>query len=156
MKIVANFLVRASIVIALAGIFLSPAPAQQAAQKPQKPDAHSPADRPSRILPISAKDFAFTPLVIHMRVNEKVELDVTAEGQQVGIRINPFPDGARANTPPGLSFLFGEDCYKLKPNEMVPIQIEATEPGTYTFSCCKGCGASHKTMRGQIIVDPAP
>ena len=155
MKIVVNILAGSFMFLALAGIFVSPMPAQQDAQKSPKPEAHSPADRPSRIIPLSAKDFAFDPVTIHLKVNEIVELDVTASGQQVGIRINPFPDGAKANTPPGLSFLFGEDCYKLKPNEMVPIQIEATEPGTYTFSCCKGCGANHKAMRGQIIVDPA-
>jgi heme/copper-type cytochrome/quinol oxidase subunit 2 len=141
--------------LVLAGIRASPMSAQQDTQKSPKPEVHSPADRPSRIIPVSAKNFTFDPVTIHLKVNEKVELDVTASGQPVGIRINPFPDGAKANTPPGLSFLFGEDCYKLKPNEMVPIQIEATEPGTYIFSCCKGCGADHKTMRGQIIVDPA-
>lgn len=142
-------------VLVLAGICASPMSAQQDIQKSPKPEVHSPADRPSRIIPVIAKNFTFDPVTIHLKVNEKVELDVTASGQPVGIRINPFPDGAKANTPPGLSFLFGEDCYKLKPNEMVPIQIEATEPGTYTFSCCKGCGADRKTMRGQIIVDPA-
>jgi heme/copper-type cytochrome/quinol oxidase subunit 2 len=155
MKIVVNILAGPFMVLVLAGIRASPMSAQQDIQKSPKPEVHSPADRPSRIIPVIAKNFTFDPVTIHLKVNEKVELDVTASGQPVGIRINPFPDGAKANTPPGLSFLFGEDCYKLKPNEMVPIQIEATEPGTYTFSCCKGCGADRKTMRGQIIVDPA-
>ena len=155
MKIAVNILAESLMFLVLAGTLVSPVPAQQDTPKPHKPEGHSPADRPSRIIPVSAKNFAFDPVTIHLKVNEKVELDVTASDQQVGLRISPFPDGAKPNTPPGLSFLFGEDCYKLKPNEMVPIQIEATEPGTYTFSCCKGCGADHKTMRGQIIVDPA-
>jgi heme/copper-type cytochrome/quinol oxidase subunit 2 len=89
-------------------------------------------------------------------MNEKVELDVTAAGQPIGIRINPFPDGAKAHTPPGLSFLFGEDCYKVKKDQMAPILVEATEPGTYTFSCCKGCGSHHRMMQGRIVVDPTP
>jgi heme/copper-type cytochrome/quinol oxidase subunit 2 len=131
------------------------APARQELQDAQKPDPHEPTNRPSRVISVTAKDFSFEPQVIHLKVNEKVELDVTSSGQSTGIRVNPFPDGAKANTPPGLSFLFGEDCYKLKKGEMVPILIEATEPGTYSYTCCKGCGSNHKAMQGRIIVDPA-
>jgi heme/copper-type cytochrome/quinol oxidase subunit 2 len=130
------------------------APARQEPQNTQKPDSHEPANRPSRVISVTAKDFVFEPQVIHLKVNEKVELDVTSSDQSTGIRVNPFPDGAKANTPPGLSFLFGEDCYKLKKGEMVPILIEATEPGTYSYTCCKGCGSNHKAMQGRIIVDP--
>ena len=119
------------------------------------PPAHSPANRPGRVVSLSTKDFAFAPQVIHLKVNEKVELDVTGASEELGVRVNPFPDGAKANTPPGLSFLFGEDCYKIKKGQMVPILIEATEPGTYTFSCCKDCGSKHKNMTGKIVVDPA-
>jgi heme/copper-type cytochrome/quinol oxidase subunit 2 len=137
------------------GVFVVSATARQEKQDAQKPDSQSLANRPSRVISVTARNFSFEPQVIHLRVDEKVELDVTAGGQTIGIRVNPFPDGAKANTPPGLSFPFGEDCYKIKKGEMVPILIEATEPGIYSYTCCKGCGSNHKAMQGRIIVDPA-
>lgn len=102
---------------------------------------------------VSAKNFEFDPAIIHMKVDERVELDVTSQDRTHGIRISAFPDGAKTNTAPGLSFPNGEDCYKLKAGEMVAIGIVPTEPGTYTFTCCKTCGSGHKKMKGQIIVD---
>ncbi|MFZ1975193.1 MAG: cupredoxin domain-containing protein [Candidatus Acidiferrales bacterium] len=111
-------------------------------------------EKPPRIVSVTAKNFEFDPAVIHMKVDERVELDVTSEDRTSGIRISAFPDGAKTNTAPGLSFPNGEDCYKLKKGEMVPIGIVPTEPGTYTFTCCKACGNSQKKMKGQIIVGP--
>jgi heme/copper-type cytochrome/quinol oxidase subunit 2 len=127
-------------------------------QQPQDPPPHGshlPRNQPSRVISVSAKDSAFEPTTAHMKVNEKIELDVTAGGDTLGVRVNPFPDGAKANTPPGLSFQFGEDCYKIRKGEMTPILIEATEPGTYSFTCCRDCGGKHKGMIGRIIVAPA-
>jgi cytochrome c oxidase subunit 2 len=111
-------------------------------------------EKPPRIIGVTAKDFDFEPAVIHMKVDERVELDVTSLDKTHGIRISTFPDGARVNTAPGLSFANGEDCWKLKKGEMVEIGVVPTEPGAYTFTCCKLCGSGHKKMRGQIIVDP--
>ena len=111
-------------------------------------------EKPPRIISVTAKDFDFEPAVIHMKVDERVELDVTSSDKTHGIRITTFPDGARVNTAPGLSFANGEDCWKLKKGEMVEIGVVPTEPGTYTFTCCKLCGSGHKKMRGQIVVDP--
>ncbi len=139
------------------GLFLlvSPSSGRQEPQDAQARDPRSPTNRPPRVISVSAKDSAFEPAIIHMKVNEKIELDVTAGGDTLGVRVNPFPDGAKANTPPGLSFQFGEDCYKIRKGEMTPILIEATEPGTYSFTCCRDCGAKHKGMIGRIIVTPA-
>lgn len=120
-------------------------PGQQA--QPQR-------EKPPRIISVTAKDFDFEPAVIHMKVDERVELDVTSSDKTHGIRISAFPDGRKVNTAPGLSFPNGEDCWKLKKDEMVAIGIMPTEPGAYTFTCCKLCGSGHKKMKGQIIVDP--
>lgn len=111
-------------------------------------------EKPPRVISVAAKDFEFEPALIHMKVDERVELDVTSSDKTHGIRIIPFPDGAKANTAPGLSFPNGEDCWKLKKGETVVIGVVPTEPGTYTFSCCKLCGSGHKKMKGRIIVDP--
>ncbi len=122
---------------------------QDAKSKPKRA-----AELPPRIIAMTAKDFAFNPTVIHMKVGEKVRLQVISTDRTHGLHVSAFPDGAKANTPPGLAFIFGEDCFKLKKGESVPVDIEATEPGTYTFECCKACGTGHKSMRGQIIVEP--
>jgi cytochrome c oxidase subunit II len=113
-----------------------------------------PGEKPPRIISVTAKDFDFEPAVIHMKVDEEVELDVTSSDKTHGMRISAFPDDARVNTAPGLSFANGEDCWKLKKGEMVEIGIVPAEPGIYTFTCCKLCGSGHKKMKGQIIVDP--
>lgn len=110
-------------------------------------------EKPPRIVSVSAKNFEFDPAIIHMKVDERVELDVTSQDRTHGIRISAFPDGAKTDTAPGLSFPNGEDCYKLKKGEVVVIGIVPTEPGTYTFTCCKLCGSGHKKMKGQIVVD---
>lgn len=127
----------------------SPQGDQDAKSKPKRA-----AEPPPRIIAMTAKDFAFDPEVIHMKVGEKVRLQVISTDRTHGLHVSAFPDGAKANTPPGLAFIFGEDCFKLKKGESVPVDIEATEPGTYTFDCCKACGTDHKRMRGQIIVEP--
>jgi heme/copper-type cytochrome/quinol oxidase subunit 2 len=127
----------------------SPQDDQDAKSKPKRA-----AEPPSRIIAMTAKDFAFDPAVIHMKVGEKVRLQVISTDRTHGLHVSAFPDGAKTNTPPGLAFIFGEDCFKLKKGDSVPVDIEATEPGTYTFVCCKDCGAGNKRMKGQIIVEP--
>ena len=109
---------------------------------------------PPRSIAMTAKNFEFDPAVIHLKVGDKVRLQVISTDRTHGLHISAFPDGAKANTPPGLAFIFGEDCWKLKKGESVPVDIEATEPGTYSFDCCKLCGSGHKRMKGQIIVEP--
>lgn len=143
----------------IATVFLFLVSSSSGRQEPQdKPanDSHSPTNRPDRVISLSAKDSAFDPATIHMVVNEKVEVDVTGDNETLGVRVSPFPEGAKANTPPGLSFLFGEDCYKIQKSQATQILIEATEPGTYAITCCKNCGGKHKGMVGRIVVTAAP
>jgi len=127
----------------------SPQDDQDAKSKPKRA-----AEPPPRIIAMTAKDFAFDPALIRMKVGERVRLQVISTDRTHGLHVSAFPDGAKANTPPGLAFIFGEDCFKLKKGEFVPVDIEATEPGTYTFVCCKDCGSGDKRMKGQIIVEP--
>jgi heme/copper-type cytochrome/quinol oxidase subunit 2 len=123
-------------------------------EQPPKAKPQRSAEPPPRIIAMTAKDFEFDPAVIHMKVGDKVRLQVISSDRTHGLHISAFPDGAKVNTPPGLAFIFGEDCWKLKKAESVPVDIEATEPGTYSFLCCKLCGSGHKRMKGQIIVEP--
>jgi heme/copper-type cytochrome/quinol oxidase subunit 2 len=149
----------ALVAIAVVVGFAVPGSVYSSAQSPQEDQADKPkpqrsVEPPPRIIAMTAKDFEFDPPVIHMKVGDKVRLEVISSDRTHGLHISPFPDGAKVNTAPGLAFIFGEDCWKLKKGESVPVDIEATEPGTYSFQCCKTCGTGHKRMKGQIIVEP--
>lgn len=154
-----DFRFAAPIAMAVMLVFAAPASRRNAAQpqqddQTQKPKPHRAVEPPPRTITMEAKDFEFVPAEIHMKVGEKVRLEVTSSDRTHGLHISPFPDGAQVNTAPGLAFVFGEDCWKLKKDETVPVDIEATEPGTYSFLCCKSCGSGHKRMKGKIIVEP--
>lgn len=132
-------------------------PVQSNTRSPQEEQGEKPkraAEPAPRIIAMTATNFEFDPAVIHLKVGDKVRLQVISTDRTHGLHISAFPDGAKPNTPPGLAFIFGEDCWKLKKGEAVPVDIEATEPGTYSFLCCKLCGTGHKRMKGQIIVEP--
>lgn len=114
-----------------------------------------PAKKPAQEIQMTAKDFEFDPPVVHVKVGASVKLIVTSTDRTHGIRINLFPEGAAGNTPPGLEFIFGQDCFKLKKADPVVIEFTAHDAGTYSFTCCKLCGTGHKRMKGQIVVDPS-
>jgi heme/copper-type cytochrome/quinol oxidase subunit 2 len=158
---VVRFNMRATILIAFAAVLVFASPAYMRApsrstQEEQTENAKKkpPAEAPPRVIAMTAKDFAFDPAEIHLKVGEKVRLQVISSDRTHGIHVSAFPDGAKANTPPGLSFIFGEDCWKLRKGEAVPVDIEATEPGTYSFRCCKSCGTGQTQMTGRIYVEP--
>jgi heme/copper-type cytochrome/quinol oxidase subunit 2 len=115
---------------------------------------HNDSGPPAKTISLTAKNFQFDPAVIHIKVGQKVRFYVTSDDVTLGIRVNPFPDGATAATPPGLYFVYGEDCWKLRKGETLPIDVVGDTPGTYSFTCCKGCGKEHKNMKGKLIVDP--
>jgi heme/copper-type cytochrome/quinol oxidase subunit 2 len=137
----------------IAGIFLQVC-AVAAIHARESPQHSKPkAEQSPTVITLTATDLHFEPSVIHLTVDERYELQVTSPDSTRGIRISPFPNGGKANTPPGLSFPSGEDCWKLQKGETVLIGIVPTEPGTYTYSCCKACGKAQKKMTGRIIVD---
>jgi heme/copper-type cytochrome/quinol oxidase subunit 2 len=103
---------------------------------------------------VTAKNFEFDPSVIRVKVGEKVQLKIRSLDRTHGIRIDPFPEGRQPNTPPGLSFTYGDDCLKLKKDLTETLEFTAQALGTYAFSCCKKCGKGHGGMKGKIIVEP--
>jgi cytochrome c oxidase subunit II len=111
-------------------------------------------EKPPRIIQVTAKNFDFDPPVIRVKVGEKIQLKLTAFDRTHGIHMDPFPEGRQPNTPPGLSFTYGDDCLKLKKDLTETLEFTAQAPGTYAFSCCKKCGTGHGRMKGQIIAEP--
>ena len=117
-------------------------------------EQEKPPEKPPRIIQVTAKNFEFEPSVIRVKAGEKIQLKLTSVDRTHGIHINPFPGGGQPNTPPGLSFTYGDDCLKLKKDLTATLEFTAEAPGTYAFSCCKKCGTGHGKMKGQIIVEP--
>jgi cytochrome c oxidase subunit 2 len=118
------------------------------------PAQEKPPEKPPRIIQVTAKNFEFEPSVIRVKTGEKIRLRLTSTDRTHGIHISPFPEGGQPNTPPGLSFTYGDDCLKLKKDLTETLEFTAETPGTYAFSCCKKCGTGHGRMKGQIIVEP--
>ncbi len=54
---------------------------------------------PAKSVTLTAKNFQFDPAIIHIKVGQKVRLYVTAPDSTLGLRINPFPDGATTRNP---------------------------------------------------------
>lgn len=118
------------------------------------PAQEKPSRKPPRMIQVTAKNFEFEPSVIRVKSGEKIQLKLTSVDRTHGIHISPFPEGGHPNTPPGLSFTYGDDCLKLKKDLTDTLEFTAEAPGTYAFSCCKKCGTGHGKMKGQIIVEP--
>jgi cytochrome c oxidase subunit 2 len=118
------------------------------------PAQEKPSQKPARMIQVTAKNFEFEPSAIRVKVGEKIQLKLTSVDRTHGIHINPFPEGGQPNTPPGLSFTYGDDCLKLKKDLTATLEFTAEAPGTYAFSCCKKCGTGHGKMKGEIIVEP--
>ena len=137
-----------------AGLIGPAALAQRSGRDDQEPAPLRPFDQPPQIIEMSAGNFEFAPAVVHIKLGQNIQIQVTSADKTHGVRINPFPDGTTKSTPPGLEFLYGEDCWKIKKGETAKIVFVAHTAGTYSFTCCKECGSGHKRMKGQIVAEP--
>lgn len=144
----------ALLVIATFPLMSSEAPAQRSGRDDQEHAPVRPFGQPPEIINMTTENFEFTPAVVHVKLGKNIQLQVTSTDKTHGVRINPFPDGATKSTPPGIEFLYGEDCWKIKKGETAKIVFFAHTAGTYSITCCKECGAGHKSMKGQIIAEP--
>jgi heme/copper-type cytochrome/quinol oxidase subunit 2 len=53
-----------------------------------------------------------------------------------------------------LEFSAAQDCTKIEKGQTATIEFEARKPGTYAFRCCTVCGFHHRSMKGELIVEP--
>lgn len=111
-------------------------------------------DQNVQTIEVTAKKYDFTPSPIRVKQGATVRLKITATDRTHGIRIDPYPDGAKDKGEPGLVFTAKQDCLKLEKNEPATVEFVAKTPGAYTFKCCVHCGFGHGHMKGQIIVEP--
>jgi cytochrome c oxidase subunit II len=134
-------------VAALALTFTSSTVARSANPSPAAPDG-------VQAIEVSAKKYEFNPSPIRVKQGTKVQLKITATDRDHGFKITEFPDGVDTKGQPGLVFSSPSDCHKLKKGEPETVEFVAQTPGTYPFKCCVHCGWQHRSMKGELIVEP--
>lgn len=107
-----------------------------------------------QVINVTAKKYEFDPSPIRVKQGAKVQLKITAKDHAHGFKISEFPDGAPSGGKPGLVFTSGQDCTKIEEGKTQGVEFMAQTPGTYTFRCCVHCGWHHRSMKGQLIVEP--
>ena len=90
-----------------------------------------------RSIDVVAASFKFEPQLIEVTEGETVVLRArSADGKGHGIAIKELK--IKAALP--------------KTGEVVPIEITAGKPGTYTIACSVYCGSGHSRMRARLVV----
>ena len=107
-----------------------------------------------QVIEVTAKKYEFNPSPIRVKRGTKVQLKITATDHAHGFRITPFADGVEAKSSPGLVFSSFPDCVKIEKGQIEIVEFVAQTPGTYPFKCCVHCGWSHRSMKGELIVEP--
>jgi cytochrome c oxidase subunit 2 len=90
-----------------------------------------------RAIEVTAGDFKFEPAVIDAVEGERIVLKArVTDGKKHGLAIKEL--GVKAALP--------------KTGEVVPIEVTAGKPGTYTITCSVYCGGGHSRMKGRLVV----
>ena len=107
-----------------------------------------------QVIEVTAKKYEFSPSPIRVKQGTKVQLKITASDHAHGFRITPFATGAEQKGSPGLVFSNSAGCVKIEEGHTEVVEFVAQTPGTYPFSCCVHCGWKHRSMKGEVIVEP--
>jgi cytochrome c oxidase subunit II len=116
--------------------------------------AARPADENMQVIAVTAKKYQFAPSPIRVKQGAHVRLKVTATDHVHGIKIDEFAEGSDREGSPGLVFPSSKDCLRIDKGQTQTVEFVAQTPGTYPFRCCVHCGWDHRSMKGQIIVEP--
>ncbi|HKW16027.1 MAG TPA: cupredoxin domain-containing protein [Terriglobales bacterium] len=107
-----------------------------------------------QVIEVTAKKYDFNPSSIRVKQGTRVQLKVTATDRSHGFKIQEFPEGGAKGNQPGLVFSSPQDCQKIEKSQTQTIEFVAKAPGTYRFRCCVRCGLHHRSMKGELIVEP--
>ena len=112
------------------------------------------ADSP-HVIEVMAKTFEFTPNEIHVKMGERVQIELRTADRAHGIKLNVYAEGASEDGNPGLVFDHPQDDAKVEKHKERVIEFVAVRPGTYDFKCSVQCsmGHGHDRMTGKLIVD---
>ena len=84
---------------------------------------------------------------------KKYEFDPSPIRVKQGFKISPFAEGTEKGDP-GLVFSSPQDCTKIEKGQSATVEFLAQKAGTYHFRCCTVCGFHHRSMKGELIVEP--
>lgn len=115
--------------------------------------AAAPSDAP-QVITVTARKYAFSPSPIRVKQGTRVQLKITASDHVHGFRLATTPEGGDANAKPGLVLSSGEGCNRIEQGQTVTVEFVAQTAGTYAFKCCVHCGWHHRSMHGELIVEP--
>ena len=116
--------------------------------------AAGPAPENVQVIEVTAKKYEFSPSPIRVKQGTRVQLKITASDHAHGFRIIPFANGAETKTNPGLVFSSSQGCVKIEEGQTQTVEFVAQTAGTYPFSCCVHCGWKHRSMKGEVVVEP--
>lgn len=113
-----------------------------------------PAPDNVQVIEVTAKKYEFNPSPIRVKQGAHVQLKVTATDHVHGLKIDEFPEGSDRKGNPGLVYSSSNDCLRIEKGQTQVLEFTAQTPGTYQIRCCVHCGFSHRSMKGQLIVEP--
>lgn len=111
------------------------------------------ADEGVQVINVTAKKYEFDPGTIHVKQGTKVQLKIAATDHAHGMKIQEYPEGDKAMKV-GLVFSPENGCTKIEKGQTATVEFTAQTAGTYPFRCCVDCGWHHRSMKGEVVVDP--
>lgn len=112
----------------------------------------SSAPQSAQVIDVKAKKYEFDPSPIRVKQGAKVQLKITAVDHVHGFRMSAIPDNGGGTD--GLAFSTGQGCNRIEKGQTATVEFIAQKPGTYSFKCCVHCGWHHRSMHGELIVEP--
>lgn len=89
----------------------------------------------TKIIKMTAEKYDYTPVIINVKLGDKVVLEITATDTEHGFGLSAFTIDQ-----------------KLPQGQTVTIEFVADKKGKFTFTCTSFCGWGHFGMDGQLIV----
>lgn len=107
-----------------------------------------------QVVNVTAKKYEFDPSPIRVKQGAKVQLKITATDHVHGFKLSEFAEGADAKGKPGLVFTSGQGCTRIEEGKTETVEFVAQAAGTYEVRCCVHCGWKHRSMKGEVVVEP--
>ena len=108
------------------------------------------------VIEVTAKTFEFVPSEIHVKVGERVQINLSSADRAHGLKLDIYPEDASQAGNPGLVFDHPQDDAKVEKKKNRVIEFVAARAGTYDFKCSVPCsmfGHGHDKMTGKLIVE---
>ena len=89
-----------------------------------------------KVIPVTARQWAYEPAQIMLQLNEPVILELTSADVHHGFNLPDF--GVRADVIPG---------------QKARVKVTPDKQGTFAFFCDYYCGTGHEGMQGEVVVE---